>query len=42
MKRSLVLILVCLFTISCGGKHPSQVAQEPQSPSHADAEDEHL
>ena len=41
--HTLTLILAFLFTISCSGKHSTQAAQEPLSPSpQADAEEEHV
>lgn len=41
--HTLTLILAFLFTISCSGKHSTQAAQEPLSPSpQADAEEEHM
>ncbi len=39
--HSLALILAFLFMISCS-RHPDQVTQEAQSPSHGDAEEEHV
>lgn len=38
----LALVLAALFTMSCSGKQPPQVTQEPQSTAHVDTEDERM